>query len=440
MKPDNPTSASVNTSMQALVEHLGRSERWSPDRLRASQLRQLRALLAHALEHSPFHRDRLAMTPAEATRIEWADWEALPTLPRAELQAAGEHAAAACVPQGHGEVTWQSTTGSTGRPLRIATSAFTRFVNAALTLRDHLWHGRDATGRLAVARAHPVEGDFDTWGAPVAELYRTGPLRVVDVFRPIAEQLELIAAFDPSYLLTYASNAHALAREALARGIALPNLREVRAFGELARDDLPALCRRAFDARCSDLYSAEETGPIAGQCVEGGRHHVNAEALLVEILDDAGHAAPVGTLGRVVVTAMHNFAMPLLRYELGDYAALDPPCACGRTLPVLSRIAGRRRNMLRLPDGSTHWPSFPAPVWLPFPAIRKVQLVQTALDTVEVRIEAARDLEESERERLFTSLRERLGWPLELHLRRVPRIGRADDHKFEDFVSLLGDT
>jgi phenylacetate-CoA ligase len=52
-----------------------------------------------------------------------------------------------------------------------------------------------------------------------------------------------------------------------------------------------------------------------------------------------------------VVTPLHNFAMPLIRYAIGDYAEAGPPCACGRGLPVLARILGRARNLLTLPHG-----------------------------------------------------------------------------------------
>ena len=432
-------SASADSPLRGLGEHLAESEHWSRERMRSSQLRQLRVLAAHAVRHVPHYRERLGLDVDSASRLDWDDWAALPTLARATVQQQGERLLAETYPPAHGVVQWHHTTGSTGMPLRIAGTEFLQTVYAALTLRDHRWHARDASGRLAIVRAGAREGDFDTWGAPVAGICETGPTRVLDVRRSLDDQLARLREFDPHYLLTYASNAHALARHAAASGVELASLRQIRVFGELPRPDLAPICGEVFGALVSDVYSAEETGPIASQCAEQGSYHVHAEALLLEVLDDAGRECALGEMGRVVVTPLHNFAMPLLRYELGDYAVRGAACACGRTLAVLARIAGRRRNMLRLPDGSTHWPSFPATVWLPFPAIRRVQLAQTALDAIEVRFEASRDLDDAERERLTAALAERLGWPLRFELRRVPRIGRDDDYKFEDFVSLLDD-
>ena len=430
-------STTRDPPLRALSARLSESERWPLDRLRSSQLRQLRVLAEHAVRHCAHYRETLGLDVASAARLDWQDWRSLPVLPRVVVQEQRERLVAATLPAKHGAVRWQYTTGSTGRPLRVASSDFLQFVYGALTFRDHRWHGRDPLGRLALVRAGAREGDFDTWGTPVAELHGTGPARVLDVRRPVDEQLARLREFDPHYLLTYATNAHALARRALELGVALSSLREVRVFGELPRPDLAQLCGEAFGALVSDVYSAEETGPMAAQCSEEGCYHVHAEAVLLEVLDESGCDCAPGELGRVVVTPMHNLAMPLLRYEIGDYAVQGEACACGRSLPVLARIAGRRRNMLELPDGSSHWPSFPATVWLPYPCIRKVQLAQTALDSIEVRVEATRDLDTAERERLFETLGERLGWPLRFTLRRFDRIGRDEDYKFEDFVSLL---
>ena len=79
---------------------------------------------------------------------------------------------------------------------------------------------------------------------------------------------------------------------------------------------------------------------------------MQAENVLLEIIDAAGNPLPPGNVGRVVITVLHNLAMPLIRYEIGDYAAFGGECTCGRGLPVLERIVGRARNMLRLPDGT----------------------------------------------------------------------------------------
>ena len=74
--------------------------------------------------------------------------------------------------------------------------------------------------------------------------------------------------------------------------------------------------------------------------------------MMVEILDDAGHAVGPGEMGRTVVTTLENQLMPLVRYEIGDYmVASRSPCRCGRTLPTFERVIGRGLNLFRLANG-----------------------------------------------------------------------------------------
>jgi phenylacetate-CoA ligase len=99
-------------------------------------------------------------------------------------------------------------------------------------------------------------------------------------------------------------------------------------------------------------YGLNEVGMVACRC-DAGRYHVHTEHCLVEIVDEAGHACPAGKTGRLLVTALRNLAMPLIRYDTGDLAeAIDGPCPCGRVLPSFGEIAGRFRRYAGLPEGT----------------------------------------------------------------------------------------
>jgi phenylacetate-CoA ligase len=81
--------------------------------------------------------------------------------------------------------------------------------------------------------------------------------------------------------------------------------------------------------------------------------HVVEENLLVEVVRDGAPAKP-GESGKVVVTDLHNFRMPFIRYENGDDATMGPAqrCACGRGLRRLAQIDGRCADTLRGPGGA----------------------------------------------------------------------------------------
>lgn len=163
-----------------------------------------------------------------------------------------------------------------------------------------------------------------------------------------------------------------------------------------------------------------------------------AESVLVEALDAAGDPCAPGETGRLVISSLHNFAMPLIRYELRDYATVGEPCACGRTLPTLACISGRERNMVRLPDGTAHWPMVGFHRFREIAPVRQYQLIQHTLQSVEVRLVCDRALSTAEEAQLGAVIRKALGHPFGLTFTYYEReLPRAANGKFEEFVSRL---
>ncbi len=182
---------------------------------------------------------------------------------------------------------------------------------------------------------------------------------------------------------------------------------------------------------------------IALQCPEHPHYHVQSESLLVEILDDQGQPCRSGESGRVVVTDLHNFAMPLIRYDIDDYAVLGGPCSCGRGLPVIKSVLGRVRNMLTLPSGEKLWPSyhfiFDDALGKSLPSFREAQLVQRTLDEIEVRVVATRPVTAQEEARARKALSEALSDAFAFRFVYVDEIPRPRSGKFQAVLSDLGD-
>lgn len=185
----------------------------------------------------------------------------------------------------------------------------------------------------------------------------------------------------------------------------------------------------------ADLYSSQEVGNIALQCPEGEGYHVMAESVLVEVLDDQGAPCSDGQVGRVVISDLHNFATPLIRYDIGDMAEPGGRCACGRGLPTLRRILGRERNLLLLPDGSRHWPLVGFARFREVAPIQQYQMVQHSRSAVEVRLVCERPLTQDEETRLGDVIRGALGYPFDLDfIYFAGELPRSPGGKFEEFV------
>jgi phenylacetate-CoA ligase len=372
-------------------------------------------------------------------------WGALPLLTRSDIQDAGPALRSTAIPPQFGAVHENRTSGATGQPVQVLRTALDGLLWQANTLRDHEWHGRDASLRFAAIRAlapgvaePPLGVTAPGWGAASEAVRVTGPSALLSLNADIAAQAAWIRRHAPGYLLTYPSNLAALLTHFARTGERLPGLRAVLTVGETVTPELRERCRDTLGVAIEDVYSSQELGYIALQCPVGGQYHVMAESVLVEVLDAAGNPCAPGETGRLVVSSLHNFATPLLRYELRDYATVGTPCACGRTLPVLARIAGRERNMLRLPDGTTHWPLVGFHRFREIAPVRQYQLVQHALQSVEVRLACDRALTAAEEAQLGAVIRAALGYPFELRFAYYQReLPRAANGKFEEFVCAI---
>jgi len=394
-------TASGPVGLRDLLKRLDYSQWFPPDQLREYQRVQVQALLRHALATVPHYAKRFA--GLDPDNLDWSTFSSLPRLGRPELQERFAALRSRALPHTHGRPVEGQSSGSTGTPIRFLRTAASQFFWQALTVREHLWHRRDFSGKLAAIRVRVEQKNLPNWGSPVATLYRTGPAAMLNVGTDTSEQLDWLLQEDPDYLLTHTSNLGALAELSLRRGVRLPRLRQARSFSEALRPTLRETVLAAWGVQIADVYSCEEAGYIALQCPEHDHYHVQSESLIVEILDADGNPCAPGETGEVVLTTLHNFAMPLIRYRLGDYAEVGSPCPCGRGLPVLRRIHGRQRNMLWLPDGRQLWPSFPSSLWLDIVPIEQFQVIQRSVREIEINYVMSRNLTPDE-ERLLEEL------------------------------------
>src|SRR5262249_31531322 len=145
-----------------------------------------------------------------------------------------------------------------------------------------------------------------------------------------------------------------------------------------------------------------------------------------------------GEIGDVVATVLHNFAMPLIRYSIGDRAEVGPRCACGRGLPVISRILGRSRDLVTLPSGERRYAllSFDR-VLNEIPAVIQGQVVQKTRGHLEVRLVARRPLSPDEEAKIRERLIGNFKHDFDIAFAYCDVIPRSPAGKFFDFLSEL---
>jgi phenylacetate-CoA ligase len=165
------------------------------------------------------------------------------------------------------------------------------------------------------------------------------------------EIIEEIIKFRPSVIEAQPSYLESLIRVVQERDKL--KLKAIITNGSLLADSVRNRIERSLEAQVYDFYGGREFGLLAWQCEERKEYHMNSDVFYLECVRDGEPCSP-GERGDILVTSLFNLTMPLIRYEIGDVIVLgDNDCACGRTLPTIKSIEGRKIDFFRLPDGST---------------------------------------------------------------------------------------
>ena len=419
-----------------LAGHLAQTERWGAESLAALQVRQAAELVRYAQKFSLLYKDRLTgVAVARGVGLTSEEFGAIPILTRVEVQNAKSSLFTTKLPRGHGPAFEVYTSGSSGRPVHVKSTRYSSLFNAAATSRGHRWFARDLAGaNVTIQVVSNDKGRFRNKGWAAGS---SGPSHVYSNRIPVNQLYNWLLHDDPHYLQCHPSILQELIHRSVDVGTKPARLRDVRSMGEILDPGLRALCQREWGVPVRDNYSCEELGTLALTCPEHDHLHIQSERVLVEILNDENCICAPGEVGRVVVTGLVNFAMPLIRYELGDRAIAGAPCPCGRGLGVIERIIGWERLPVILPSGDRLFPVLDAEPLLLKSGVRQYQLVQTSVEEIDIKLVADQPLSEPEEVGIAAHLQRNFGHPFRFKFIYVDEIPREPSGKFQIFKSEL---
>jgi phenylacetate-coenzyme A ligase PaaK-like adenylate-forming protein len=344
------------------------SEAMPPEHLRQLQGQRLQALIDRLLAAGGLQARRLAgagVTAGGDVQVE--DLAALPAITKQDLWDAYPFGLLA-VPREE-VVAVHGSSGTGGRPTLVAYSRADLKLWARMCARALAAAG--ATRNSIVHNAYGY-GLF-TGGLGIHQ----GAIELGATVVPVSggmtpRQVTLIRDLQPDILTCTPSYAVRLG-EALAEAGVRPAMTAGIFGAEPWSNELRARLNDLLGLRALDIYGLSEIiGPgVASECVVAADGlHVNEDQFLVEAVDPAtGQPVPDGELGELVFTTVTKEALPLLRYRTGDIASLNrAPCPCGRTLARMSKVAGRKDDMLVI-RGVNVYPSEVERVLLGHPAL-----------------------------------------------------------------------
>ena len=336
------------------LAQLEKSQWLSREGVEQLQLEKLRALLAVAREHCPWHRQRLEVAGLSPDKLgSLADLRRLPTMDKAMAAANREQLVWKDVPGGAYQY---NTGGSSGQPLIFFFGRTRQASDAAGRIRARRWWGVEVG-----------EPEVYIWGAPV-ELNKTDWVKtvrdrllnqlVLNAFAMSPERmdgyLDALESFQPRSIYGYSSSVALLAAHARERGrrLRLPKLKVVCTTGEPLYEHQRSLLTEAFGVPVANEFGSRDIGFTAHETPHG-QMLLMSESILLEVLDPQGNPVAPGEMGEAVMTGLCSEAQPFIRYRTGDMVRMSTEGdKDGRGLHVIAEVMGRQTDFLVRADGT----------------------------------------------------------------------------------------
>jgi phenylacetate-CoA ligase len=318
--------------------------------------RALENIVTTAYEKTPYYRDLFDQASINVKDFEAKDLEKLPLLTKTIILKEGPKLLAKDYHE-RGPFHRYSG-GSTGEPVRIVQDHYFKMRSLAifqLYYRDFLGIDEMAARKLVVwGSKRDIYGEKKKFGAKTRN--RLSRNTILNSFRmseeDIANYVQRINQVRPELIRSYAGTLYQLSRYINRTGFEVYRPRAIVSTAEMLRPIMRKEIETAFKAKVFDYYGSREVGGIAGECEHHCMHHILLQNH-VEVLDSNNRPVAPGEEGRVVVTNLNNYSMPLIRFEVGDTAVLGGgKCKCESILPHLDHVTGRINDHFILRNGT----------------------------------------------------------------------------------------
>jgi phenylacetate-CoA ligase len=350
------------------------------------QQRKIRALLKHAYENVPYyHRvfKERGLNPNDIGTLE--DLKKVPILKKARISATPQELTARNVSQR--EIIACYTSGTTAAPLKFYRTKEDISWGTAAWLRAYSW------GTYELGDRHAVISAFET-----SEL-KNPFLRIINLLQrqnvllnaynvsemSIRASARRMQRLQPQFLMGYSWGMYMLANYLLTEGIRPPKPEAIFTTAETLLPSRRKVIEKAFGCEVYDLYGSSEFSIMASECEKHSGYHIQSENVVLEFVKDGEQVGPSET-GAILVTGLHNYAMPFIRYDIGDTGKIsEDTCPCGRGLPLFKSLEGRNYEFFVTGDGSILYLRDLDIVFEGFP-VKMFQIVQRKLDEIRINI------------------------------------------------------
>ncbi len=378
------------------------SNQWLPiQELEKIQLKKLKKILSHSYEKVPFYKkfyDQHRVRPNDLKSLE--DLHRFPIITK-ELARDTSLEERMSVDVDLSQCVTRKTSGSTGIPVSILDDKYSLSYIDAYLFRRYLEYGYKLWEKICRTDTHPIETPTQTTKRARQELSkqtdRTGRLRSIPLEDGIEKNIEMIKKERPQILMAYPSYLRVLAKVLQDRQDNSIKPKIIMTHGEVLDEASRNLFNTTFDSQVYNGYGCIEVAPrgMAWECKQRSGLHINSDLVLLEVLKDGEPVSPEEK-GEVVATSLFRCSTPMIRYHVGDICTLsDDKCACGREMPLIKNIEGRKVDFIELPDGQQIAPYTVMSFIQNIPGISRYQIIQETKNKIIARIEKSKDFDQT---------------------------------------------
>lgn len=368
------------------------ASQWHPlEHLKAAQFDRLRQFLQQVQATSPWYGAAWRAASLDARDLHQPeDFRHWPMIEKDIIRA---HRVAMRTTSPGGSLIAKATGGSSGVPMQFDLDTDSDEQRIAAWHRGYEWAGA-APGTRQWYLWGVAPSSWAPWRKQKAQLYDRLYRRTTVSCFDLSEAtmpvfLDSLVRTRPHVIVSYTNAIYEFARMLEARRCIPPAPRSVVVGAEKLHDFQRVTIERVFRAPVFETYGCREFMLIGAECELHSGLHLTMENLYVELVDDAGVPVAPGVEGNVVVTDLTNLGMPFVRYVTGDRAIAGvDPCPCGRGLPLLSKVTGRRLDIITTPDGHILPGEFFPHILKELGSVQRYQVIQERLDTIVVKLVA----------------------------------------------------
>lgn len=424
-----------------------RTERLSRDELNAYQIAHLEDLCRHARAQVPYYRERLDCVFDARDRFRFENWSKIPVLKRKALISERTNLIAGSYPEHHGGKQTKTSSGSTGVPVAVDISELAIAASDTLMERYSRWHRKGPATKVSAVIAGRKPGVADP---PLGKRldYSNGYASAMDIKTDawmltnscsMQEQADWLARVEPEHVTLFAANARLLAEHYLRTGTRPPaTLRSMMLTAENTTSLVRSLVEKAFGFSPTDCYGTLETGNLAFQRPDAISFYSNDECFLVEIVDGDLQELDAGESGNLLVTPLLNYAMPLIRYEIGDHGVRGARAGCDLPFGHIAEISGRVRDLFRRRNGEIVRARIAVETLHEAIGMSDFQLAQVGYEQVELRyVPGEKGVLTGDQTQLAEFVAETLGGGFEVRFIAVDDIPALPNGKRRDIACLL---